>query len=130
MTRRFTLKKHERLKSKKSIDLLFNKGKSVFSHPIKALFLDVPISSIDDWSLKFGVAVPKKKVKKAVTRNLIKRRIREAYRLNKTPLQEKLKSKEGRQLILMLIFIENTPVEYFQIEKAVTSILEKIINEI
>lgn len=60
------------LKSKKKIDLIFEKGKSVKSKHIQVKYYD-----FKDSEIKFGVSVPKKLFSSAVKRNLIKRRIRE-----------------------------------------------------
>ena len=124
-----SLKKRERLKSKILLDSLFTGGRSEFAHPIKLLFQFRPRTATD-WPLLFSVSVPKKKVKSAVKRNLIKRRIREAYRLHKAPLQELLFDKETQQLSLMLIYIENKPVPYAETEKAVLRLLKKLYDAV
>lgn len=76
-----TFRKHERLNQKKLIALLFQKGKSFFSHPLATKYLP---QEIDLGYHQILISVPKKKIKKAHQRNLIKRRIREAYRRNKS----------------------------------------------
>lgn len=70
-------KKDNILKSKKEISQLFSKGEFLFSHYIKAVYLKTENST----DFKFGFGVPKKRVKKAVHRNKIKRRMRESFRL-------------------------------------------------
>ena len=60
------------LKSKKKIDLIFEKGKSVKSKHLQVKYYD-----FKDSEIKFGVSVPKKLFSSAVKRNLIKRRLRE-----------------------------------------------------
>ena len=76
-----TFQKHERLNQKKLIALLFQKGKSFFSHPLATKYLPQE----DDLGYhQILISVPKKKLKKAYQRNLVKRRIREAYRQNKS----------------------------------------------
>lgn len=74
----FKLPKAERLTGKKKIEELFRYGSSIFLHP----FLFKFIATEEDIH-RMLIAVPKKKMKRAVDRNLIKRRVREAYRLNK-----------------------------------------------
>ena len=76
---RHTFRKAERLKSQKIIKELFLKGSSFYSYPIKVFFLPSEEPEVD----KVMFAVPKKKIKRAVDRNKLKRRLREAYRLNK-----------------------------------------------
>ena len=70
------LKKKERLSGKKSIQELFDKGSSFYLYPFKVHFLKAGAH-------QFLVSVPKSLFKRAVDRNLIKRRVREGYRLNK-----------------------------------------------
>ena len=65
------------------------------------------------------VSVSKRYHKRAVVRNLLKRRIREAYRLNKQPL-------EGRNLSIGLLYLSNDILEYKVIEDAVRKIIAKI----
>lgn len=85
---RQTFKKAERLNSKKVIDRLFKKGSSetgsVFSYPFRVLYLraEEPTAALP----AVLISVSKRQFKRAVDRNLIKRRIREAYRLNKSLL--------------------------------------------
>jgi ribonuclease P protein component len=77
-----SFKKAERLSKKKLIQELFNKGSSFYLHPFKVLILKSTDSEIN----QILISVPKSNFKRAVDRNLIKRRIREGYRLNKASL--------------------------------------------
>lgn len=78
---RFTLGKHQKLKSRKTIAQLFVEGKAVKEFPIKMIFL--PISENENRTTsKVAFSVPKRNFKLAVDRNRIKRLLREAYRLN------------------------------------------------
>jgi len=71
----------EKLKSRKLIEKIFTEGKSVSQFPLKMVYLPVELNS--DSRLQIGVSAPKRKFKNAVTRNRIKRLMRESYRLNK-----------------------------------------------
>ena len=77
----YTFRKEERLCSRKHLDLLFKNGSSFLLYPFRVsyLFIDQPA----DVPAQVVINVPKKRYKRAVDRNLLKRRIREAYRLNK-----------------------------------------------
>jgi len=76
---RFRFPKKERLSSKKLIEELFSKGSSFSFHPFKVLYMVNPEPASAHQVL---ISVPRKKFKNAVQRNLIRRRIRESYRLN------------------------------------------------
>jgi ribonuclease P protein component len=99
LAKSFTLGKNERLKSRKLIEQLFKEGKSFAVNPFRVYVLtaDSPAAEI-----KFGVGVSTKNFKKAVDRNRIKRLVREAYRLQKNELLEKL---QGKNIHLSLFFI-------------------------
>lgn len=129
MTQKFSLKKHERLKSKILLDKLFQSGQSNFTYPIKLIYQIDPLPE-EAWPLLFSVTVPKKKIKSAVDRNLIKRRIREAYRLHKLDLQEKLVEAGTHRMAIMLIYIESDTKEYKVIEKSVLKLLKKLSDVI
>jgi ribonuclease P protein component len=103
VTRQFTLGPGERLKSRKSIEKIFNEGRHFVSSFFRVYYLQSQFDlSTKENHLKFGVGVSTKNFRKAVDRNRMKRLIREAYRLQKNPLQEKLKEKN---LTLDLFFI-------------------------
>lgn len=78
---RFNYPKHEKLKSTKTIDLLFTEGKSVSKYPLRLVY--VPIDLPEGEKIKMGISVSKKYFKKAVDRNYFKRVLRETYRHNK-----------------------------------------------
>ena len=79
-----TFSKHERLKSTKLIKELFEKGSSFYLFPFKVIVMQNPDDQIRSHQVLNSAS--KKNFKRAVDRNLIKRRIRESYRLNKNLL--------------------------------------------
>lgn len=86
---RATLSKNDRLHRQKRIDYLFSAGKSAVSYPIRV----VAVPAADDLleahepALQTLFSVAKKRFKRAVQRNRHKRRMREAYRLEKAASQ-------------------------------------------
>ena len=84
VNRRYTLSKEERLSWKRYIDLLFAKGQSFVAFPLRVVYLAVEEETLAPVSIL--VSVPKKKFRRAVKRNLIKRQVREAYRVRKYDL--------------------------------------------
>lgn len=115
--------KIEKLKSTKDIDGLFNGGKSIHEAPIRAIYKKkVDTSKV---SLSVGVSVPKKLIKLAVNRNLLKRRIREAYRLNNHQLKQTLLTSE-MQLNLMFVYGSKQILSYSEIEDKIKVILNRL----
>lgn len=126
ISRQFTYNKAERLKSRKLIEHLFSKGKSLSSFPVKVLYDFTEDASIP---LQAGVTVSSRNFKKAVERNRAKRILREAYRLQKLPLQHVL---EEQNLSLALFFIctgKELP-EYTEVYKKMGIILQKLLKDI
>ena len=78
---RFFLRKEERLRSKKQIEKLFSEGEILNVYPLKIIYLYSEYS--ENLPARAAFAVSKRLFKRAVDRNLIKRRMREAYRLNR-----------------------------------------------
>jgi ribonuclease P protein component len=117
--------KKEKLKSKKDIETLFKKGKSVNAFPIRAIHVKKNDPKVI--LINAGVTVSKKNIKLAVHRNLIKRRIREAYRLNNSELKEHLKNKE-REINIMFIYSAKEILPYRLIEEKVKVLLTRLIE--
>ncbi|HKZ36214.1 MAG TPA: ribonuclease P protein component [Chryseolinea sp.] len=86
---KFTFQKKERLSKEKLIKELFDKGSSFYLFPFKVFFMANPDPEYPFHQIL--ISVSKRNFKRAVDRNLIKRRIREAYRLNKTKLPDRNK---------------------------------------
>lgn len=118
--------KHEKLKSKKAIDLLFSKGESINEPPVRLIFIQKEVDT--NIPANIGVVVPKKQIKLAVNRNLIKRRMREAYRLNNTELKESLR-KNNKALNMMFIYSNKQILDYVTIEDKIKVILTRLIEQ-
>lgn len=122
----FSLKKHERLNSKKLIGQLFSEGKSSFVYPFKIIFLDVERHG--NCTAEILVSVSKRSFKKAVDRNRIKRLVREAYRTNKTILIDNFGNGD-RTVLLGLIYVGKSILSYQEIERKIILILHRLIEQ-
>ena len=126
MAKQFTLGKNERLKSRKSIEQLFKEGKKINLSPYLIYFITSPITGdLTKFHIQFGVGVATRNFKKAVDRNRIKRVTKEAYRLQKIPLQEKLQAK-NIQLNLFFIYTARELPIYNEVYKKIEVILKRI----
>lgn len=132
-----TLGREERLKSRTRIARLFAEGKGGLVYPIRYILLEEEPAGFRPGEAKeyaaaksspvsVLISVPKRHHKRAVKRNLLKRRIREAYRLNKEALLTARASHEGKILSLGLLYIAPEVVDYQEIENAVKKILDKL----
>lgn len=113
--------KNERLRSRKLIDALIKKGKSRKLDQIQLRWVE--INETSNPPAKMLVTVPKKIFKRAVDRNLVKRRIREAYRKNKNELIQKLEA-DNKSLNLMFIYYADTIYSYSEIENKIVVLLK------
>jgi ribonuclease P protein component len=122
-----TFKKSERLCSKKAIAELFENGKAFYSFPFQIIWTKTESEII--YPAQVAISVSKRTFKKAVTRNLIKRRIREAYRKEKQVLYDFLSS-HNIHISFIIIFKDSAVPEYVTIEKAISNSLNKLIADI
>lgn len=100
-----TLHKTERLNSRLLIERLFAGGsKSLPAFPLRIVYMPVENDALPTVSLL--ISVPKKRFKRAVKRNRVKRQVREAYRLHKSLLTRKLEL-TGQKVVLAFIWLDN-----------------------
>ena len=119
--------KAERLKSVSLISDLFLKGQTLFKYPIKMVYL--PIDKTQ-FPVYFGVSVSKKRFKKAVQRNRLKRLLREAYRTQKGSLWSAINRKKENSYAVMAIFVGKEELPYAKVEKAMGFLLKNLEKKI
>jgi len=119
---RYTFGKKEKLCSKLAIDALFKSGKSFKEYPIRVVYMPLEES---DAAAKLLITVPKKRFKKAVSRNKVKRLIRETYRLNKSEIIE-IWQAQGKYFALAFVYIGNDIPVYGDLNETMKRILEKL----
>lgn len=117
----------ERLCGKKKIDELFTSGVSFIVYPYRIVYIRTSLSPIGNTA--FFASVPKKKFKRAIKRNLIRRRIKEAYRLQKSELTEYV-STQNYALNMALIYLGNTIPDYSILEKKMKELLYRLQQDL
>ncbi len=122
---RFTLTKAERLCGETTVARLFTEGRSFVKFPLRVVY--TAEESSEAGLPKMLVSVPKKRFKRAVKRNRVKRLVREAYRLNKHTLAA---AAAGRQVNLAFVLIDNQLPTQRQITNAVSLALSRIAAEL
>jgi ribonuclease P protein component len=125
---RYTLGKHERLKSRKLIEQLFKEGRSFSVFPIRVVW---KYQEGTTGLLQAGFTVSTKHFKKAVHRNRIKRLMKEAFRLQKNSLQNEVEG-SSKQLFIFLMYVgREIPVYLLAAEKigGILKRLQKIVHE-
>ena len=123
----FSYNKFEKLKSRKQIELLFAKGKSISSFPVKVFYL--PVEHTPVHPVQVGVGVSARNFKKAVDRNTIKRRMREAYRLHKLPLHEHLMA-EQKSVAVFILWIDKQLPTAAALQDLMPTVVEKLIKQL
>lgn len=125
---RNSLKKSERLKSTRLIGELVSSGHSFIVMPFKT-YWKISTNTDHDRQARIAVIVPSKNFKRSVDRNLIKRRMREAYRINKHNLYQYL-SVHNLQLMFVLLYLPRTIYSFQQIEESVKKIIGTFIDQL
>lgn len=118
--RQFTFSKKERLCGKTRIEKIFYSGDAFLSYPFRVIVLSRESES-DGEAPSLLISIPKKRLKKAVDRNRMKRLTREAYRLNKSILIESLT--DDKTVDIALIYVGDKLQPYAVVEKGVVRAL-------
>lgn len=137
LNERFTLRKSAKLRHRTLVQELFKKGKSVYSGPLRVTFRaisqeDLEASfrvSVPDLMgpVQFMITVPKKKRRHAVDRVLMRRRIREAFRLQWKPLRNTIQDDPNiRTLSLAIVYMHTKNSDMECISTAMGSAMSKI----
>ena len=123
----FKFPKKQKLCGEKVIERLFANGKSISEKPFRAIWNFE--KNNDQVFVKSLIVVSKKRLKLAVDRNVLKRRIKEAYRLQKKQLECFLESTK-QQLNLAIIYQEEEILDYKTLEEKINLLLSRLIKEL
>ena len=124
-TTKNTFCKEERLKSRKIINELFDRGKIIHHYPFKVLYQAKTKEKEEKYLAQIAISVSKKNFKHAVDRNYIKRKIREAYRISKHELYNNL-SEGDQKLHFFVIYTAKDDLDFSLIEQEMKSLIKKI----
>lgn len=124
---RKTLPKSHRLCSTKAVEHLFSKGQSAIAYPLRAVYC-FREDSRTEVPVRFMLTVPKKKQRHAVDRVLLRRRMREAYRLNRDILFTSL-ADSHLQCDMAFIYLSTHKSDYATIEASMKQLLDKISKD-
>ncbi len=126
--KKYTFTKEERLCSQKQIELLFNNSSSFILYPFRFVWTSQTLADAP-YPAEIAISVPKKRFKRAVDRNKIKRHIREAYRKNKGELFYPFLIQQHIKLSFILIYVSNQLFTAVDMEKKLNLCLNKFIKE-
>jgi ribonuclease P protein component len=107
---------------------LFASGKSMKQYPFRVVYSCRSRSGDDKSPVKIAISVPKKIHRRAVKRNFIRRRIREAYRLNKHILYASVEP--NVTLNIIVIYISSNITSYATVEKKIVALLSTLVERI
>ena len=123
----FEYSKNQKLCNETVIEELFSSGKSFTTSAVRLVWK--ADDNQDEGVVKSIIVVPKKKIKLAVHRNIIRRRMKEVFRLHKTELYNTLKYK-GLKLNIAIIYQKYKILPYEILEEEIKLILKRLNNEL
>lgn len=137
MPRMFTLRKRDKLRHRTLVDNLFANGTSLYEFPLRLVVAKIGKDELSGFfrdevpgrigKMQMLITVPKKKRHRAVDRVLMRRRIREAYRLNRLDLLDRIEEDDSIDTIcLAFIYLSDKNRDYDMIEEKMEALLSKL----
>ena len=139
--RRLTLRKSAKLRHRSLVEGLFAEGKGMYEHPLRLKWRVLRPGELEG-VFRYGVpdrigpvqmlvTIPKKKRRRAVDRVLMRRRVREAFRLNSGDLRERVAADPNiRTLSLAFIYGSDSNVDYAEVERRLCRLLRKLTSRL
>jgi ribonuclease P protein component len=127
MNRHFGFSKSEHLCGDTRISRLFTQGESFIVYPLRVVY--IVTTNEEKEVVSVLISVPKKRFKRAVKRNKLKRLIREAYRHNKHQLIDTMIA-NGKKLHLAFNYVSDEEMDLDAISKKMKFALEKLSAKI
>lgn len=119
----YKLNKDEKLCSRTAVNRLFDEGKSLMAFPLRAAYRLRPCG---EHPVQFLITIPKKRIRRAVQRVTLRRRTREAYRLNRHQVLSPVLEQQGVGVDIAFVYLDSTPVPYSVIEEKMITLLSRI----
>jgi len=119
-----SFKKDERLCGVRAVSELFEEGRTLNVRSLRVIYRIMPAGN-DLKPVRVLISVPKRHFKRAVDRNLVRRRIREAWRRNREPLLVHLREK-GSRADIALIWTDTIIRSYDITEKTIKEVITKL----
>lgn len=131
---RFTFKKFERLTHRKVFAALFERGRSYKSFPLLLRVLDTDV--LDERThVQAGFSVSKRRFKRAVHRNRIKRLMRESWRHRKGAVNDAAQNlcneanKDGIHFAIAWVYLGKKLPEYAEIDAKISELSQRFIED-
>lgn len=119
----YKLKKDEKLCSRTAVERVFGEGKSLMAFPLRAAYRLRPTG---DHPVQFLISIPKKRIRKAVGRVTLRRRVRETYRLNRRTLLTPVLEQCGQGVDIAFVYLDTSPAPYSLINEKMCLLLQRI----
>jgi ribonuclease P protein component len=127
MKPRLTFPKNEKLTGETAVNELFLRGESFLVYPIRVVW---SLSTAEEAAgIRVLMSVPKKKLKRAVDRNKVKRLLRECYRLHKQQVCDSA-LRGGMPVRLAFVWIPCEVLEYSKVERKMVEALTKLEKQL
>ena len=127
-TGELTFTKKERVSGKTRIENIFTSGNAFLTYPFRVVYR-VYESSDSQNAPALLISIPKKRLKRAVQRNRMKRLTKEVYRLNKFALDAS-KLSEGNSVDIAVIYVADKLLPHAVIEKSLVRALREVSKRI
>lgn len=141
MPHELRFRKGERLRHRTLVEGLFVGGKSIYEYPLRCVWRKISPEELsasfrDEVPDRIGpvqmmVTVPKKKLRHAVDRVLMRRRIREAYRLNRLPLLKTVAAdNKGSRILMAFVYLHKDTLPFDEVATKMQDIMSRLMKKL